>query len=116
MPIALTLLVLRCADIEVSKRFYEALGLTFVAEKHGTGPQHWSSTIGGAVLELYPSGQRGPTIARMGFCVDDVVSAMASAVRSGGTVPPNGKTASSEEAVVIDPDGNTIELVLAQKP
>jgi len=34
----LTLLVLYTSDLETSRAFYEALGLTFTAERHGTGP------------------------------------------------------------------------------
>jgi len=37
---------------------YERLGYSFVEEKHGTGPLHWSSTApDGLVLELYPATQ-----------------------------------------------------------
>jgi catechol 2,3-dioxygenase-like lactoylglutathione lyase family enzyme len=34
--------VLRCADLERSRAFYEALGLTVVPEQHGAGPAHFS--------------------------------------------------------------------------
>jgi catechol 2,3-dioxygenase-like lactoylglutathione lyase family enzyme len=94
----------------VSKRFYEALGLKFVAEQHSSGPQHWSSTIEDIVLELYPSGQRGPTVGRLGFRVHDVATAVAGALSAGGSVPAKGNSAQASGAVVIDPDGNTIEL------
>jgi catechol 2,3-dioxygenase-like lactoylglutathione lyase family enzyme len=51
---AITLIVLRCADVERAREFYETLGLTLVAEQHGAGPRHYSTTIGRTVLELYP--------------------------------------------------------------
>jgi catechol 2,3-dioxygenase-like lactoylglutathione lyase family enzyme len=110
MPISLSLLVLRCADVAVSKRFYEALGLKFVAEQHSSGPRHWSSTIEDTVLELYQSGQRGPTVGRLGFRVHDVAVAVAGALSAGGSTSAKGATAQAGGAVVIDPDGNTIEL------
>ncbi len=35
--------------------FYETLGLNFILEKHGDGPEHFSCKIGeGLMLELYP--------------------------------------------------------------
>src|SRR5690606_35870227 len=48
-----TLLVLRCADIDASRAFYEALGAHFVEAKHGEGPRHYAATLGGITHELY---------------------------------------------------------------
>ena len=48
-------IVVRCADIERSREFYNALGLALVREQHGNGTVHYASDLGGAVLELYPS-------------------------------------------------------------
>ena len=59
MKLAVNLLVLRCKDIEVTRRFYEQLGLSFVEEKHGTRPQHYAWESGGFVLELYPAAEGG---------------------------------------------------------
>lgn len=39
MP-SLSLLVLRAADVERTRGFYEALGLVFTREQHGSGPVH----------------------------------------------------------------------------
>jgi len=68
---SLAYVVLRCADLERSRGFYEALGLRLSAEQHGKGPKHYASNVGGVVLELYPlagnltSGLRlGPPAAR----------------------------------------------------
>ena len=87
MDIELSLVVLRVADLERSRLFYEALGLRFVTEKHGDGPEHLAAECGRAVLELYPRGD-GPSSAgtRLGF-------------RVGG-----------ERRVVADPDGHKVEL------
>ena len=55
MIIALSLIVLRCSDVNASRRFYEALGLSFTTEKHGAGPEHYACRLGDLVLELYPA-------------------------------------------------------------
>lgn len=54
MPTQLSLLVLRCEDVEKSVAFYRAIGLDFKAEQHGTGPEHFACENAGFVLELYP--------------------------------------------------------------
>lgn len=54
----LNLLVLRCRDIDHSRKFHEGLGLDFLEENHGTGPKRFSCNIVEMVLELYPAGKR----------------------------------------------------------
>ena len=51
MPVAL----IRTHDIEAAKTFFEAFGLTFVQEQHGSGPVHYACEVGGAVFEIYPA-------------------------------------------------------------
>ena len=41
--LTLGLLVLRSSCMEAALTFYRALGLSFVEEKHGSGPVHYSS-------------------------------------------------------------------------
>ena len=107
MP-ALNLLVVRSRDLEHSRRFYEALGLAFAAEQHGTGPLHYSSQLGTTVLELYPASLESSTI-RLGFSVTDV-SATVESVRSIGGRVDREPTAEDRSALVRDPDGNPVEL------
>ena len=102
MTTALSLLVIRCADLAVSKAFYEALGLEFRAEKHASGPEHFSCQLGSLVLELYPASQSPPSRERLGFRVADVEAATSAALRAGGRLDRPG--------VVVDPDGRKIEL------
>jgi len=102
---SLNLLVLRCQDIERSRAFYENLGLTFIPEKHGSGPQHYSTVIGSAVLELYPA-KTPATAIRFGIGLRDVVAAVASVRASGGQVV----TDQGESALLRDPDSNLVEL------
>src|SRR6185436_14374387 len=70
MP-ALAYVVLRCSDLERSRRFYEALGLALRAEQHGAGATHYSMTLGDVVIELYPV-QAEPSVGvRVGLRVAD---------------------------------------------
>ena len=50
-------LVIYCSDPEASAEWYaSALALRFTKEQHGSrGPLHFSSEIGGTILELYPA-------------------------------------------------------------
>ena len=66
----LSLLVIRCKDLELSKSFYQRLGLSFVKEKHGNGPTHYSCEHDGFVFELYPNNNEQPKDNnRLGFKV-----------------------------------------------
>lgn len=110
MVTAITLMVLRCSDLSASRRFYQALGLEFEREKHGSGPEHWSCRVGCTVVELYPTtGDAAPSIARIGFCVSDVRAAVQRAVAAGGRLEHHRDDA-DPHAVVLDPDGTKVEL------
>ncbi len=54
--------VLYCADIDVTRAFYEHLGFRFVEERHddGKGPRHYACSLGGFVIELYRDKARSP--------------------------------------------------------
>lgn len=115
MPVALSLIVLRCSNLAESRRFYEAFGLEFVDEQHGSGPKHLSSTIGATVLELYPADGRGPTVGRLGFRVLDVEASVTNALRVGGRLRGEFNE-SACRAVLVDPDDNVVELSLLTRP
>jgi len=101
----LDLLVLRCADLELTARFYSALGLDLVAEQHGNGPKHYSARVGETLLEFYPAGSvSGPL--RLGFVVDDPLASAEAALAVAG----RRLTSAAAEAVLLDPDGNRIHL------
>jgi catechol 2,3-dioxygenase-like lactoylglutathione lyase family enzyme len=107
MP-TLALLVARCRDLEQSRRFYQALGLVFTAEQHGTGPLHYSCQLGTTVLELYPAMAAASNV-RLGFGVTDVIAAVES-VRAIGARVDREPTPQARTAVVRDPDDNAVEL------
>lgn len=108
----LNLVVIRAAALDRSQAFYEALGLTFVSERHGTGPEHLAATVNGVVFEIYPLGKQRPTsCVRIGFSVCSVSSAVNSIQQLGfevATTPT--QSPRGLRAVVVDPDGHRVEL------
>ena len=100
----LTLVVIRSADLERSRRFYEALGLTLVPEQHGAGPRHYSVRVGQTVLEFYPDASGSTRGLRLGLQVVDLPAAV-SALAEIGAVPRPGSP-----VTVDDPDGHRLEL------
>ncbi|MFT3883797.1 MAG: hypothetical protein QM703_29720 [Gemmatales bacterium] len=113
MSLTVNLLVLRCKDVEHTRRFYEQLGLTFIEEKHGAGPQHYASDTGSFVLELYPvaEGQQ-PDNVRIGLSVP-MLADLAGNIRHNSEItivkPPY---AAADRIVMVlqDPDGRKLEI------
>ena len=109
----LSLIVLRVKDIEVSTRFYTALGISFTMEQHGSGPSHMAGQAGAVVLELYPADPGSTTTAiRLGFSVPSFEGLLKSIIEAGGTIisaPKRGPR--GVRAVLADPDGNRVEVV-----
>lgn len=110
----LALLVIKTHQLDMLKDFYEALGLSFVVEKHGKGPEHYSCDLDGTVMEIYPlpeGGQLPDTTTRLGFRVkrlDDVVKHL-----EGNHTPilnPPKRNDFGYFAVVKDPDGRMVVL------
>lgn len=108
--LALTLLVLRCSDVEQSRAFYESLGLRFVAEKHGSGLAHYSTRLGSLVLELYPRTDADTRGLRIGFSIADLSRALEVIRRHGYSPTRVALEASPPRALICDPDGHWIEL------
>ena len=110
----LSLLVLRAADVEASPRFYSALGIVFVQERHGSGPLHFSCEMGNVVIEIYPA-KAGVTqepktagATMIGFTVADLdatLNALNQQETSSPTVSDSGRWAN-----VLDPDGRVVQL------
>jgi lactoylglutathione lyase len=116
-PPLLNLVVIRSADLDRAERFYRVLGLSFERHRHGTGPVHLAAQPypGGYVFEIYPaSAKAGPTTGvRIGFSIDAVDAYLDALVEAGGTIIQ--APADSEwgrRAVVADPDGHRVELVM----
>jgi lactoylglutathione lyase len=111
--ISLSLLVLKTHQSSALRQFYEALGVSFVEERHGSGPRHFAGRVGGVVLEIYPLAEGAPVDAslRLGFSVmslrELVESLRATNIR---IVREPESTEHGFRAVVKDPEGRSIEL------
>jgi lactoylglutathione lyase len=114
MPeVSLNLVVIPAGDLKRSVAFYHSLGVSFVAEKHGAGPEHFAAELGSTVLEIYPrqalEGISGP--ARLGFrvtSVDDTVRNLRSLGEHVVSGPKD--SAWGRRAVLLDPDGHRVEI------
>ena len=115
--LALNLVVLRAADLDASKQFYEHLGLRFARHKHGAGVEHYACELPALVLEIYPKSDVSSAGARIGFSVPEVDKPVES-FRAAGyeiLVEPQGSPW-GRRAVVRDPDGHSVELTARRKP
>jgi hypothetical protein len=92
-----TLLVLYSARLEECRRFYGGLGLSFTAEQHGRGPQHYAAVLADdVVFELYPARpDRESGALRLGFTVTGAAATP--------PLPPG-------RHLLTDPDGRTVEV------
>lgn len=116
MPLV-NLIVLRTANTEAMLVFYQALGLVFVQEQHGTGPIHYSTQLGDMTMEIYPAeaGQApdrkagGATMIGIKVeSVDGVINRLQNVDIQMLSAPKN--SAWGRRATVLDPDGRLIEL------
>ena len=102
----ISLLVIRCKDIERSKTFYEKLGLVFVKEKHSVGPCHYSCEYDGVVFELYPNkDEEVLDRTRLGFNVANIET-----VISRFSLFESYEFDGEVRYVLIDPDGRKVEV------
>jgi predicted enzyme related to lactoylglutathione lyase len=113
-PPHLNLVVLRSSDIDRAASFYRMMGLLFIRHAHGSGPEHYSSTVNGLVFELYPmTAKSTPTTGtRIGFRVDSVDGVVELLSKIGAeVVTPPADSEWGRRAVVKDLDGHIVELV-----
>lgn len=108
----LALLVIKCANIEAARSFYEKLGLVFQQEQHGKGPIHYSSLLGDVIFEIYPLNQFDTADkTRLGFRVDDLETVMAKLIANDYRVISSPKlTEYGILALAKDTDGRTVEI------
>lgn len=126
---ALNLIVLKTHDLERSRRFYEAIGLSFQLFEYGHGAQSIHGPVppdAPLVLDVKREGipppqtdleihslNKNEAIPRqqIGFFVGSVDVAVKAAVEAGGTLlstPANWPY--GRRAAVADPDGHRVEL------
>jgi lactoylglutathione lyase len=114
-PPTLSLVVLQSRNVEAAKDFYSLLGLSFVEEKHGQGPRHYSATLGALVLEIYPCQGSNPSAPiRIGFLIPYLDRTLELLKNRGARIVREAKDSPwGRRAVVEDPDGNRVELAAA---
>lgn len=110
-------LVLYCADIEQSRRFYVELGCPLEREQHDDGPVHYACDVGGVHIALYSGsasralGRTEGGAAQLGFAVTRLDELVRRLVKLGvNVVRPAESVPWGRRAVVEDPDGRPIEL------
>ena len=88
--ININLIVIHSQDLEISKKFYETLGISFLYEQHGSGRKHLSAVLEGVVFEIYPRSDNVDTSAvRLGFRVPSVDKAIEDLEKIGVVVLSN---------------------------
>ena len=109
---SLSLIVLQSRDAVITKEFYSRLGLSFQEEQHGSGPRHFAATLGQLVLEIYPCPNNTPANSlRVGFRVPSVDATVESLREYGARIVSEPKDSPwGRRTVVMDPDGNKVEL------
>ena len=113
----LGLIVLRSIHMEATLAFCRAIGLSFVEERHGSGPVHYSCLLGATVIEIYPGAaqdaldHRGSGSTLLGFNVDSLEVVLEGMRLLNVPIRTAPKTSGwGRRAVVQDPDGRAVEL------
>jgi predicted enzyme related to lactoylglutathione lyase len=113
----LGLIVLRSGDLVASLAFYRAIGLSFVEERHGSGPVHYSCQSGTTVIEIYPETAQQPQDYQGGgatlldFNVKSLDAVLERMKPLDVPVLKSPKSSTwGRRAVVQDPDGRAVEL------
>ena len=111
--ININLIVIHSQDMEISKKLYETIGISFLYEQHGSGRKHLSAVLEGVVFEIYPRSDNVDTSAvRLGFRVPSVDKAIEDLEKIGVVVLSSPRDSQwGWRAVILDPDGYKLELV-----
>jgi len=105
----LNLLVLRCRDMEASRRFYEMLGLCFEKHRHGSGPEHYACE-GSVVIELYPNSEPDRDRTGVGFSVGNLEATRTALITAGIAAKETVENPWGLSFVARDPDGRRVEI------
>lgn len=105
----LSYLVLYTQQMQEMVEFYTTLGLDFRPEQHGTGPLHYTAMISDIVLEIYPAAAGPISRTRLGLAwANSDLQRCAADVRRKLIAAPSGR------CLLRDPDGNAVEVSLAE--
>lgn len=110
----LRLIVIRTEVPQRLAEFYALLGLSFAYHKHGSGPYHYTASMGKTVLEIYPlakdQSEADPNL-RLGFSLDHFEITMSILRKQKVTfVSEPAETEYGFMCVIRDPDGRKIAL------
>ena len=115
LPLYVTkMLVLILRKLQPQQSFYQTLGVDLVEEQHGKGPVHFAGRAGAVVIEVYPLPDEGSPVdssTRLGFAVENLAM-IVQALQGNDTLvaKQTTQTARGCQAVVKDPDGQSVEL------
>jgi len=107
------LIVIRSSNQKELVDFFCLLGLRFDYHKHGNSPYHYSTTIGGLVLEIYPlanNQQETDPYLRLGFTLDNFEETLEQFKKNNVVFTEPIQTDFGFLTVATDPDGRKIEL------
>jgi len=107
---SLNLLVLRCANIQRSRAFYELFGMAFNQHQHGNGPIHFASEDDSGVFEIYPLEGGSADQTGLGFLTGDLEGLHMLLRRNQFAPREIRETELGRMFVVRDPDGRRIEV------
>lgn len=115
----LSLMVLRTSNPEALLPFYQALGLKFVREQHGSGPLHFACEMGVVVLEIYPpkKGRNDAEFASpmLGFSVDSLEKTLVKLRETGVETGAVYQSETEISCTVRDFDGRVVRLTESAK-
>ncbi|MBX2878138.1 MAG: glyoxalase/bleomycin resistance/extradiol dioxygenase family protein [Saprospiraceae bacterium] len=106
------LLVIKTHQLEITRQFYQSLGIPFQQHRHGNGPIHYAAEMGILVFEIYPLSDQQTIVdssTRLGFEVlqlDNLIAALSVDV----ILKKPYQSEWGYQALVRDPDGRKVEL------
>jgi predicted enzyme related to lactoylglutathione lyase len=110
----LKLIVVRTPDAKSLAAFYGLFGLSFQYHQHGNSPFHYSTEIGGIILEIYPftkSQKEADKNLRLGFSLYDFEKTIQLLKDNAVVFAAEPKqTDFGFMAIVVDSDGRKVEL------
>ncbi|WP_430245069.1 VOC family protein [Neorhizobium sp. DAR64861/K0K2] len=111
----LNLIVIRASNPPELAEFYGNMGFEFQSERHGTGPEHLSSHVGGSVFEIYPRtpASADTTAVRLGFIVDSIARVLQRLGSHADIVSAPRISEWGTRCVLRDPEGHKVELLEA---
>lgn len=127
MKMGQPVLVIKTSDLEKTRAFYQALGLTLAEELHEGCPLHYSCDFGGLLIEFYPRGPKSAPIKagndQLFFFDVDRFDAILDASRAldlkRGPITIYDKELGRRIVTIHDPDGRLVrvrELVNEKAP